>query len=114
MLGQFGGARGRYESLAGMDSPNRVQEFSMHVPLQYVTPRTRFKSAQHLDVACIRRQDDDSGIGEFASNADDGLDSVQGGHLEIHHRYIRPMQPELFDRYLSITGLRDQLHVGFS
>ncbi|MCU1260074.1 MAG: hypothetical protein JWO80_2959 [Bryobacterales bacterium] len=86
----------------------------MHVPLQYVSPRTHFKSAQHLDVTCVCRQDDDSGIGEFGSNADDCLDAVRCRHLKIHQRYIGPVQPELFDSVLSAGGVRDQLHVEFS
>ena len=114
MVSQLGGDLRGYSLLTGMDSTDGVQEFSMHVSLQYVTPRTSFKSAQHLDVACVRRQDDDSGVGEFASNADDCLDAVQGRHLEIHQRYIRPVQSELFDSFLSVGGFRDQLHVGFS
>jgi hypothetical protein len=35
----------------------------MHLAFQYIGPRTSFKSAQHLDVACVRRQDNDSSVG---------------------------------------------------
>src|ERR1700689_4723087 len=107
MLSQLGGDLRGDSLLAGMDSTYAVQEFSAHVSLQYVTPRTSFKSAQHLDIACVRRQDNDSGVGEFAADADDCLDAVQGRHLEIHQRYIRPVQSELFDRFLSVGSFRD-------
>src|SRR6266851_10209786 len=114
MVGQLGGDLRRDSLLAGMDSTDGVQEFSMYVPLQYVTPRTSFNSAQHLDVACIRRQNDDASIGEFAANAHDCLDAVQSRHLKIHQRYVRPVHSELIDGFLSVGGFRDQLHVGFS
>src|SRR5882724_7337298 len=52
MLSQFGGNFRGYSLLAGMDSTDGVKEFSAHVCLQYVSPRTSLKSAQHLDVAC--------------------------------------------------------------
>src|ERR1700677_5082342 len=104
MLSQFGGDL-RGDSLsAGMDSTDRVQKFSAHVSLQYVTLCASFKSAQHLDVACIRRQHDDPRAGEFASNADDCLDAVQARHLEIHQSYVRPVQSEPLDRLLSVGG----------
>src|SRR6266478_7531122 len=109
MVGQLGGDLRGYSFLAGMNSTDGIKEFSMHMPLQYVSPRTSFKSAQHLDVACVSRQDNDARIGEFGSNADDCLDAIQGRHLEIHQRYIRPVHPELIDCLLSIGGFRDEL-----
>ena len=84
MLSQLGGNLRWDSPLAGMDSTDGVQEFFAHVSLQYVTLGTRFKSPQHLDIACVCRQHDDSGVWEFAANADDCLDSAQSGHLEIH------------------------------
>src|SRR3989454_5687233 len=114
MVGQLGGDLRGYSFLAGMDGTDGVKEFSMYMPLQYVSPRTSFKSAQHLDVACVRRQDNDAGIGEFGSNTDDCLDAVQGRHLEIHQRYIRPVQSELVDSFLPVRGFRHQLHIGFT
>src|SRR5260370_15623269 len=73
-----------YSFFAGIDSTDGVQEFFMHVSLQYISPCTSFESAQHLDVACVRRQDNDPGIGKFAANADDSIDAIQTWHLEIH------------------------------
>src|SRR5258708_8906485 len=84
VVSQFGGDLRGYSLFAGIDSTDGLQEFFMHVPLQYISPRTSFESAQHLDVACVRRQDNDSGIGKFAAYADDSIDAIQAWHLEIH------------------------------
>src|SRR5947209_5917215 len=56
MVSQLDGDLRGYSLLASMDSADCVQEFSMHVSLQYVTPGARFQSPQHLDVACVRGQ----------------------------------------------------------
>src|SRR5258706_16404044 len=101
MVRQLGGDLRGYTLLTRMDGTDGAQKFSVHVSLQYVSPRTSFKSPQNLDVARVRRQDNYAGIGEFSSNADDCLDAVQGRHLKIHQREIRPVQSELFDRFLS-------------
>src|SRR5579864_1507289 len=113
MVSQYSGDR-RWDSfLTGMDRTDGVQELSVYFALQDVSPRTSFKSAQHLSVARVRRQHDDSGIGKFASNADDCLDTAQAGHLKVHQRYIRPVHSEFLDSILSVGGLSDQLHVRF-
>jgi hypothetical protein len=70
--------------------------------------------AQHLDIARVRSQDDDAGIRGFSSNTDDCVDTVQRRHLELHQSHIRPVQSELFDRFLSVGSFRDQLHIGLS
>jgi hypothetical protein len=67
-----------------MDGTDGLEQFSMDVALQYVSPSASFKSAQNLDVTYVRRQDNDSGMREFTSNTDDCLEAVQGRHLEIH------------------------------
>src|SRR5437764_8947637 len=114
MVGQLGGDFRGYALLAGMDGTDCVEEISMHLAFQYIGPGTRFKSAQYLDITLVRGQDDDSGIGEFGSNADHGFNAVQSRHLKIHKSYIRPVRSELFDSFLSVAGFTDQLHVGFS
>jgi hypothetical protein len=75
---------GGYSLLPGMDSTDRLQELSVHVSLQYVTPGTGFKRSQNLNVACVGRQDNNPRVGEFALNAVDCLDAIQTRHLEIH------------------------------
>src|SRR5580700_5237145 len=61
MVSQLRGDLRGYSLLSGMDSTDGIKEFSMHVPLQHISQGARFKGSQHLNVACICRQDDDSG-----------------------------------------------------
>src|ERR1039457_6111203 len=48
MLSQLGGDLRRYSLLTGMDGADGFQEFSVHMSLQQVSPRTSSKSPQHL------------------------------------------------------------------
>ena len=63
MLSQLRRDVRRNSLLSGMDSTDSLQQFSMHMPLQYVTPGTRFKGPQHLSVACISRKNNDARMG---------------------------------------------------
>src|SRR6202162_6150498 len=46
---------GRYSLVSGMDTPNRVQQFSAHVSLPDVSPSTRFDGAKDLNRSEERR-----------------------------------------------------------
>jgi hypothetical protein len=42
-----------------------------------------------------------------------GFDTVEGGHLEIHHCDVRTMAPSLLDRGTAVGRMRDDLDVLF-
>src|SRR5271165_4423308 len=46
---------GRYSLVSGMDTPDRVQQFSVHVSLQDVPLSPRFDGAQDLNIPGISR-----------------------------------------------------------
>src|SRR5271155_3901823 len=114
MVSQLHGDLRGYSLFSGMDSTDGIKEFSMYVPLQHKSEGSRFKGSQHLNVACVRRQNDDPGIGELAANGDNRLNPVQARHLEIHQGHIRTLQPELLNSLLSVAGFSDYLHIRFS
>ena len=50
----------------------------MHVPLEYVPPGTRSKSPQHLRVAAVGCENDDSSSRKLFSNGLDGIEPRAG------------------------------------
>ena len=111
MLGQLGRNIGRNSFVSGVDTPDRVQQFSVYVSLHYVPASTRFDGSQHLDITGIGRKNYDLCIGKFVPDPANCFRAVQIRHAKIHQSDVRAMPPKLFDGLLSVGGLGYKLHV---
>jgi hypothetical protein len=80
---------------------------------QQVAPRARPEPAQHLNIACIGRQDHDAGIREFPADGTSRVDAIRARHPQVHQRDIRTAPAKLVGGLTSVCGLRHQLHVRF-
>src|SRR5258705_13751753 len=78
---------------------------------QEVRPGASFEGAQRLDVAGVRRQDDDVRLWKFAANRNDRIDTVHLRHLQVHQGDIRTVRAELLNRFTSVGRFGDQRHV---
>src|SRR5580704_556490 len=107
VLGKLCGNLGRYALMTGMNRPDSLQEFSMHVALQDVCPGACFESAQRLYITSICSQDDDSRVRKLTSDFTDRVNAVCAWHLKIHQGYIRTMQSKLFYGILAIGRFGD-------
>src|SRR5580698_8331877 len=111
MVSEFSGNFRRYPLSPFHYRMNCFEELSI-MPFQYVSPGASAEGAQHLSVAAIGSEHNNSRVREFAKNTAGGLDSVEAGHLEIHQGNVWPMCSKLLNRLLTIGGFRHQFHVG--
>ncbi len=97
-----------------MNQANGFQKFFPQKTLEQVGSSAGFERAQHLNVSCVGRQNDNSRSREFPANRNHGIDTVHFRHLQIHQGHIGTMQSVLCDRLSSVGCLGNQCHVGLS
>src|SRR5579871_3843822 len=114
MLGQFSRDIRRDALLAGMNQSNRVEKLFAQEILEQVAAGAGLKRAQHLNVAGIRCQDNNSCPRKFAANRRDRVDAVHFRHLQVHQDHVRLMSTKLLDRLTPVRGFGDEFHVGLS
>jgi len=52
--------------------------------LSICSPAHPLAGPQHLNVACVRGQNNDSGARKFVVDVDDCLDAIESRHLQVH------------------------------
>ena len=96
---------------AGVHVADGVQKLLLQEALEQVRLRAGFERPHRLDVAAIRRQDDDACAGEFTANGHERVDAVDLRHLHVHQRDVRLVSPKQLNRLASVRRLRHQSHV---
>src|SRR5208283_2996271 len=83
----------------------------MQRTFQQVAPSASFDCPQHLGIPGIRSQHDDPRFRSFVPNRNQRVQPAHYGHLDVHQRNVRPLGPELLDRFASIRSFANHAHI---
>ncbi len=94
-----------------MNRADGRQQLFAQGAFQEIATGASFERAQHLSVARVRRQHDDSGVGFLCANRLQRTEAVHFRHLQVHQRHVGTMSAELLNRVASVLRFGDEHHV---
>jgi hypothetical protein len=112
MLGNFRGNLRRNVSLAGMDPADCIDQLVAKHSFDEIAHSANFNGAGGLDIARIRCEDHNAGVGKLSPYRCGCIDSIHLGHAQVHEGYIGPVLPEGNHCVDSVICLAYQFHIG--
>src|SRR6266446_10523824 len=96
---------------SSVDSANAINQCLARHVLEQIAFRSRLNGSVNVFVAIERREHDNPRVLILGTDLLDNTNAIELGHAQIEHRYIGPMLPPKIDRFTSVTGFSDHLHV---
>jgi hypothetical protein len=93
-----------------MDGSNGAQKLLPERALQQIAARACMQRPDHLDIAGVGGEHDDSRLGKFRADCLHGFQACHLRHLQVHQRHIGAMGAELLDRLAAVRRITHDDH----